>query len=122
MLHTVIIDYQNKLPIYLQIVDQIKEHVALGILHPKDQLPSIRELASFLGINPNTVKKAYEILESEGIIRSLSTKGCFISEDISSVLEEEITKRIKKLDDEIQELEKLGIYRKEVLKRLEEGK
>ncbi len=116
------IDYQNKTPIYSQIVEQIKGHVALGILHPKDQLPSIRELASFLGINPNTVKKAYEILESEGIIRSLSTKGCFISEDISKVLKEEIKRRIKKLDDEIKELEKLGINRQEVLKRLEEEK
>ena len=56
------IDYKNSAPIYEQIVEQIERYIAFGVMKPKEQIPSIRELASNLGINPNTVKKAYEEL------------------------------------------------------------
>ena len=52
------LDYTSRTPIYEQIVNEIEKFVALGILKEKEQIPSIRELASTLGINPNTVKKA----------------------------------------------------------------
>ena len=59
------LDYQSRLPIYEQIVEQFERYIAYGVLKPKEQVPSIRELAASLGINPNTVKKAYEELEKE---------------------------------------------------------
>ena len=70
----IILDYQNRNPIYCQIVQQIERYIALGILKANDPLPSIRELASSLGINPNTVKKAYSELENKKLIVSISTK------------------------------------------------
>ena len=62
------LDYQSRTPIYEQIVLEIERYVALGILKPEEQIPPIREMATELGINPNTVKKAYSILESKGVI------------------------------------------------------
>ena len=67
------IDYQNRTPIYEQIVNEITKFATLGILPPNTQIPSIRDLACTLGINPNTVKKAYDLLESRKIIISKST-------------------------------------------------
>ena len=61
------LDYQSRKPIYMQIVDGIERYVALEILKPEQQIPSIRDLATELGINPNTVKKAYEELEKRGV-------------------------------------------------------
>lgn len=51
------LDYQSRIPIYEQIINQVERYIALGIYKPMEQLPSVRELASNLGINPNTVKK-----------------------------------------------------------------
>lgn len=67
------LDYHSRQPIFKQIVIQIKKYVALGILKPEDKLPSTRELASELGVNPNTIRKAYGILETEGVIITLSS-------------------------------------------------
>ena len=53
------LDYQSRVPIYEQIVQTIERYVALGILKPEEQIPSIRDMAAELGINPNTVTKAF---------------------------------------------------------------
>ena len=84
------LDYQSRIPIYEQIVNNIEKYVAVGILREKSQIPSIRELANNLGINPNTVKKAYDILENKGVIMTISTKGTFISNNTKMVLENKI--------------------------------
>ena len=82
------LDYTSRTPIYEQIVNEIEKYVALGILKENDKIMSIRELASNLGINPNTVKKAYEILENKNIIISISTKGTFIKKNANNVKED----------------------------------
>lgn len=74
------LDYQSKDPIYLQIKNRIAELVMLGVYPPGTQLPSVRSLASELGINPNTIQKAYQELESAGITCSVSGKGSFVAE------------------------------------------
>ena len=112
------LDYQSRTPIYEQIVLEIERYVALGILKTEDQLPPIRELATELGINPNTVKKAYSILESKGVIVSLSTKGTFISIHTEKVTQEKIESKISDIKNIIEELEKLGLTREEILKRI----
>ena len=81
-------------------------------------MPSIREMASNLGINPNTVKKAYSILESKGVITSLSTKGTFISGNIDNVKDSKIEEGIKEIKNIISSLEKLGITKEEILKKV----
>ena len=66
-------------PIYLQIADQIKRNVALGRLKPEDPLPSVRQLALDLTINPNTVARAYLELEHQGVIYKRQGQGTFVS-------------------------------------------
>ncbi len=112
------LDYQSRTPIYLQIEDQIERFVALGILKPKEQIPSIRELASSLGINPNTVKKAYSELEHKKIITTVSTKGTFIVDQTEAILKDRIREELVKIKGEIIELTKLGITKKDIIEYL----
>lgn len=112
------IDYQSRIPIYEQIVTEVERYVILGIYKPKQQIESIRELATSLGINPNTVKKAYDELEKRGTIITISTKGTFISENIKSLVNQKVSEKIDKIRSEINELEKLGISREEILKKI----
>lgn len=113
------LDYQSRIPIYEQIVNNIEKYVAVGILREKSQIPSIRELANNLGINPNTVKKAYDILENKGVIMTISTNGTFISNNTKMVLENKIDKEINLIKDKIRELENMGISKKEIIERIE---
>jgi len=112
------ISYQKKEAIYEQIVSEIERYVSLGILKPNEKIPSVRSLASDLGINPNTVKKAYDILESRGVIISNSTKGTYITDKIDCVKDKKINDIFEILESHILELEKLGLDRCEILKRL----
>ena len=70
---------QSRIPIFEQLKGQILEYITAGILQEDEQLPSVRALASQLGINPNTVAKAYQDLEKSGLIYSVAGKGSFIS-------------------------------------------
>ena len=74
------IDPSSGLPIYLQIAQQIKTAVAMGRLQPEDPLPSVRQLAVGLAVNPNTVARAYLDLEIEGVIYKRQGAGTFVSE------------------------------------------
>jgi len=73
------IDWQSRIPIYEQLVRGVVRLRSLGVLSSGEQLPSIRSLASSLGVNPNTVQKAYQMLETQQIIYSVSGKGSFVS-------------------------------------------
>lgn len=73
------IDYRSGEPIYDQIVGGILKLRAVGALRAGDKLPSVRALALEIGINPNTVQKAYGILETHGVIYSVAGKGSFLS-------------------------------------------
>lgn len=73
------IDANDGTPIYLQIVEQIKRGVAVGRMKPEDPLPSVRQLALDLTINPNTVARAYLELEHDGVIYKRQGQGTFIA-------------------------------------------
>ena len=73
-----LINLQGKESIFEQIKTQIVRYIELGVLKPNDKLPSVRMLASDLCINPNTVAKAYQDLEKEGIIYTINKKGVFV--------------------------------------------
>ena len=75
------IDLQSRTPIYEQLVKGIVRLKTLGALRPEEKLPSVRQLATTLGINPNTVQKAYQLLEQDGVIYSVGGKGSFLSAD-----------------------------------------
>ena len=72
------LDYRDARPIYTQIVDNFRNQIRAGILEDGEKLPSVRELASELAINPNTIQRAYRELEAEGWIASVSGKGSFV--------------------------------------------
>ncbi len=73
------VDPQSGVPIYVQLKEQIKKAVATGLLTEGEQMPSVRELALQLTINPNTVSKAYQELEREGIIQTARGLGSFVA-------------------------------------------
>lgn len=73
------INPRSSTPIYQQLVDGIKEAVARGIMVPGERMPTVRELASELSINPNTIAKAYQKLEQEGVIDSMRSRGTFVA-------------------------------------------
>lgn len=101
------INTQEKNPIYQQIMDQLVLFVSTGIMEPGDKLPSIRELASQLGINPNTVARAYTELEQNGFIETYPKKGAFVR-DIA-IAEEIETRAVQDLDEWYQRYLQLGL-------------
>jgi GntR family transcriptional regulator len=73
------LDARSGVPTYLQLVQQVKQAVRLGILHPGDQLPTVKEVVASLAINPNTVLKAYRELDLDGIVEGRRGQGTFVS-------------------------------------------
>ena len=74
-----IIDPLSATPVYEQLVNQVKRYVLVSLISEGEQLPSVRAMSLQLGINPNTVQKAYIELESMGITASVPGKGCFVT-------------------------------------------
>lgn len=73
------LDFRDRRPLYEQIKDKIKALIISGALQPDERIPSVRELAQSLTINPNTIQKAYKDLETEGFIYSIRAKGNFVT-------------------------------------------
>ena len=98
------VDTSKFVPIYQQIKIQIKRQIGLGLLKPHQMLPSIRDLATDLLINPNTVARAYRELEMEGYIYTRKGKGCYVSVLSAVMIEEERNMVINRIfDDAIEE-------------------
>jgi GntR family transcriptional regulator len=74
------IDFRSGIPIYLQVVERIKERLVSGLLKPGDQLPTVRSLASDLRVNFNTIARAYRIMDEAGIISTQQGRGTYILE------------------------------------------
>lgn len=74
------LNYRDTRPFYQQIKDNVRQLVVSGALKKDEKLPSVREMAASLAINPNTIQRAYRELESEGYIYTLSGKGTFVAE------------------------------------------
>ena len=81
----IFIDYKSRKPIYEQLVDNIKSLIVSGVLQRDDQLPSVRQLAQELAINPNTIQKAYTELERQGVIYSLKGRGSFVGSSLQEL-------------------------------------
>ena len=114
------LDYRDVRPIYTQIIDSFKEQITAGILRTGDKLPSVRELAVQLAINPNTIQRSYRALESEGWIVTVPGKGCFVSAN-SSCQEQEQKKQLTIFDEACAALLALGMTREELARRITEG-
>ena len=72
------IDLLSKIPIYVQIIDQVKHMIATGSLEPGDQLPTVRQMATDLRVNFNTIARAYRMLDEEGLISTQHGRGTYI--------------------------------------------
>lgn len=109
-----LINLQSKTPIFEQLKRQIIEYIAIGVLKDGDQLPSVRQLAMQLGINPNTVSKAYQELELHGYLYTLKGKGCFVS---GNHVEERIKEEcLKQFETSVQQMKKHEIALDELYK------
>ena len=108
-----LINLQGKETIYEQIKSQIEKFIDSGVLKGNDKLPSVRNLAQDLGINPNTVMKAYQELEKNGYIYTVNKKGVFVSKNVN-------TKNKKDVEYVIGALKKQGYSKKELIEVINE--
>ena len=110
-------DHRDPRPIYAQITDHYREQITLGILRSGERLPSVRELAVELSINPNTIQRAYRQLELEGWIATVPGKGCFVTGS-ALALERERERLLKAYDEAAAALLALGMTAEELAARI----
>ena len=115
------LDYRDARPIYTQIIDGIREQIAAGILEPGEKLPSVRELAATLAINPNTIQRSYRSLELEGWIATVPGKGCFVCGNAQTKQKEQ-ERLLQQLDEVAAQLQGVGMTREQILDHLKGGK
>jgi GntR family transcriptional regulator len=94
------IEPKSFIPIYEQIKKEIKRDISLGILKFHEPLPSIRDMAAELIVNPNTVARAYRELEKEGFIYTKKAKGCYVAEDSFTLIKKERSEILNQVFDE----------------------
>jgi GntR family transcriptional regulator len=108
-------------PVYLQLESQVKQAVAAGALRTGEALPSTRKLAAELRINPNTVARAYQNLEREGVTRSVPGGGTFVANGLPGLLKSEKVKRLRPLARQLAvEGRQMRLTREEILRLIEE--
>lgn len=109
------IDIHSSVAVYVQIENHVQFAIAASRLKPGDQLPSVRELSERLGVNPNTVAKAYRDLEVMGLLYTRRGMGVFVNKGIETKCREECRKRIiGRLHEVVSEAKSAGMTKKEV--------
>ena len=113
------LNYRDSKPIYEQIKEGLRRLVITGAIATDEKLPSVRELASELAINPNTIQRAYRELETEGYIYTVSGKGSFAAEqsDVNGRRNEAL---LKEFDEIVRELLYLSGDKEALIRRIEE--
>ena len=107
------VNYRDARPIYEQIMDGFKKQIIGGILAKDEKLPSVRELATMLTINPNTISKAYRELEHEGYVYTAQGRGCFVA-GVPEKNEKKIKELKESLKQIVEELKFLGVRKEDV--------
>jgi GntR family transcriptional regulator len=111
------INSASRLPIYQQLVQQVREAIARGDLSPETQLPSVRQLSRDLVINPNTVARAYTELEREGLLNNRPGRGVFVAQPKDELTRDARRRRLlESLDRFLTEAVHLGFGEEEVAK------
>ena len=110
------LDYRDARPIYSQITDGFRQQIVAGVLQEGDKLPSVRELASQLAINPNTIQRAYRELELQGWIATVPGKGCFVCGVPGANGQE--AEAFKAFDKAVAALRNMGISQQELCRRI----
>lgn len=116
----IIIDYQDRTPIYEQIVDRVQTLIIKGVLKANEQLPSVRKLATDLSINPNTIQKAFALLEQQGFIYSVKGRGSFVSPNPGSGIEQKREDFFLHLEEMVSNAKDLRIELPDLQKKVQE--
>lgn len=114
------VDLKSRKAIYEQLIDKYKQLIISNVLKEDERLPSVRELAKQLTINPNTIQKAYRELERQGYIYTVRGKGNFVTKQKVKVDEEKVRQLKSEIKKNLSELVYLGLDKSELLNLLEE--
>ena len=109
------ISLNNKQPIYEQLCDSITKLVLSGVLEPNSPLPSVRETAAELAVNPNTVQKAFTELERSGVAYSVNGKGRFVTDNIEALKQNKIGQCLQEVKGYVIQLKKYGMEKQQLL-------
>ena len=113
------VNFSSRTPVYQQLYDDVIRLVSLGVLKSDTKLPPVRILATELGINPNTVQKAYKMLEKDGYIYSTVGRGSFVSNKLDQNQAEKIQAK-NDLKESIDKAYKKGITKEEMIELVDE--
>ena len=114
------INYRDPRPIYEQVKESLRRLIVTAVLAPREKLPSVRELATSLAINPNTIQRAYRELEASGYIASVPGKGSFVC-DLPGAAGKETTALLETFDQTVQALLSMGITKEELILHIIKG-
>lgn len=118
---SVTIEFDNNLPIYLQIMNFMKKEIIVGNLKAGDKIPSVRELASELQINPNTVQRTFQELEREMIVETKRGLGRYVTSEESKIMEIKKEMAGELLDRFIQGMQELGFASDDIVSIVSEA-
>ena len=114
--------FRGDQPIYAQLISRIKQGIVSGDLPPGSRLPSVRDLATEAGVNPNTMQRALQELEREGMVYSQRTAGRFVTEDVKQIERAKRAFAAEHIRVFLEGMAKLGYGRGEILALLQEEK
>ncbi|MDO4973210.1 MAG: GntR family transcriptional regulator [Eubacteriales bacterium] len=113
-------DFRNDLPIYSQLIEQIKLAIVSGVFAPGMRLNSVRDMAAEAGVNPNTLQRALQELERQGLVFSQRTSGRYVTEDTNVIDETKRALAQGQLAAFLDAMKKLGYERAEIIALLKE--
>ena len=113
--------FSGDAPIYSQLIEQIKVGIVTGAFPPGERLPSVRDLATEAGVNPNTMQRAFSELEREGLVYTKRTNGRFITEDLSMISQLKEQMALDAISQFLNSMQQLGFSGKETLALLKES-
>ena len=111
--------FNSDMPIYAQLISQIKFAIVSGELPPGERMSTVRDLASEAGVNPNTMQRAFQELEREGLVFSQRSSGRFVTEDVSIIEKAKMALAQEHISKFISSMERLGYDRAEIIALLE---
>ena len=111
--------FNSDMPIYTQLISQIKFAIVSGKLPPGERMSTVRDLASEAGVNPNTMQRAFQELEREGLVFSQRSSGRFVTEDVSIIEKAKMALAQEHISKFITSMERLGYDRAEIIALLE---